>query len=329
MKELLIVGAGPGGISTAVEAIAAGISPHKILLLEKAHEHSFTIKKFYPEGKKVSANFKGVEAACQGVLCLSDSTKHETISLLDQMIAQYKLNVQYQETVLSIKKDPTEQIFTVTTDKETYRTRVVVIAIGILGKPNKPDYPLPITLKEKILFDVTSTPITNSSILVVGGGDSASEYCQFLIERGNRITLSYRKDSFGRMNEVNKRSLEELTRQGKVEILLGSDVKQITDTEGTPEVTFEQQALGTRKFDHVIYALGGTTPHNFLKTIGISFNDAKPSLSDKHETSVAGLFLVGDLSAGQKGGSIISAFNSAHNAMNQICTSYLECKVAG
>ena len=49
MNEIIIIGAGPAGISMAVEAVNAGISNDKILILEKAEEHSFTIKKYYPD----------------------------------------------------------------------------------------------------------------------------------------------------------------------------------------------------------------------------------------------------------------------------------------
>ena len=49
MYEIIIIGAGPAGISMAVEAVNSGVDTEKILILEKAEEHSFTIRKFYPE----------------------------------------------------------------------------------------------------------------------------------------------------------------------------------------------------------------------------------------------------------------------------------------
>ena len=73
----------------------------------------------------------------------------------------------------------------------------------------------------------------------------------------------------------------------------------------------------------VVYALGGSTPENFLKTVGIEFNGDSPHLQEGYETSVPGMFLVGDLSAGPRGGSIIWAFNSANTAMRKICREYL------
>jgi len=325
MYDMIIIGAGPAGISMAVEARTAGVDAEKLLVLEKAEEHSFTLKKYYPDNKLVTANYKGFEAACTGVMCMPDLSKHETISYLDETLREHAITVHYTETVTAIFKHETEQRFTVTTEKATYDTKVVVIAIGILGKPNKPDYQLPRSLKNRLLFDVTTTPIADAEVLVVGGGDSASEYCQYLSQGGNRVALSYRKSGFSRMNDINRRSLLALAERGLVEILSESNVKVIADNGGHPDVVFREPQYGTRRFDYVIYALGGSTPENFLKMIGIAFNGEAPHLGESHETSVPGLFLVGDLSAGPKGGSIIWAFNSANTAMQKICRDYLGC----
>lgn len=67
-------------------------------------------------------------------------------------------------------------------------------------------------------------------------------------------------------------------------------------------------------FDYIVYALGGITLKNFLKTIGIEFVGEQPFLKEGFETNVEGLFLVGDLFAGKKGGSVNWAFNSSREA---------------
>ena len=54
--DLVIIGAGPAGISMAVEAILAGVNRDRILVLEKSEAHSWSIRKFYPEQKLVKAN---------------------------------------------------------------------------------------------------------------------------------------------------------------------------------------------------------------------------------------------------------------------------------
>lgn len=325
--DLIIIGAGPAGISMAVEARNAGIEKENILLLEKSHEHSFTIKKFYPDSKLVAANYKGFEAECLGVMCIPDLTKHETISYIDNTINEYGLHVNYNETVHKLFKHPEKQLFTVFTDKNEYNSKVVAIAVGILGKPNKPEYKIPVSLKDKVLFDITSKEIRNSNVLVVGGGDSASEYCQFLVQNGNTVTLSYRGNDFNRMNKINKQSIIALKEENKLHILFNSNISEVTDQNEKPVIKFNEEYIGLLQFDYVVYALGGTTPTNFLKLIGIEFNGNDPVLKEGYETSVPGLFLLGDLSAGTKGGSIIWAFNSSQRAMEKICKDYLTCNI--
>ncbi|MBS4028713.1 MAG: NAD(P)-binding domain-containing protein, partial [Ignavibacteriales bacterium] len=324
--DILIIGAGPAGISMAVESVHSGISASKILLLEKAEEHSFSIKKYYPENKVVTANFKGFEAKCTGVLCIPDQSKHEIITYLDKAIQENNLQVRYGETVWKLHQND-DKSFIVYTEKSEYRAKIVTIAIGILGKPNKPEYKFPSSLKDVVFYDVTTKEITGAKVLVVGGGDSASEYCQYLSQTGNTVALSYRKKDFVRMNAINRESLLELEREGKVKILYESEILSLEDKEGKPLVIMKNEKYPPQIFDDVVYALGGTTPSNFLKLLGIAFEGEEPIVKEHHETSVQGLFLLGDLVAGTKGGSIIWAFNSSRNAMTKICTDYLQCSV--
>jgi thioredoxin reductase (NADPH) len=321
--SLVIIGAGPAGISMAVEAVNVGVLPEKILILEKAPEHSYTIKKYYPDQKKVTANYKGFKSVCTGVLCLADSSKHETISYLDQAVGTHNLTLHYNETVHQIAREQEDGTFTVRTSGGEYETKLVVIAIGIFGRPNKPEYPLPGALSKKILFDVTSTEIKNSSVLVVGGGDSASEYCQYLYQLGNTMHLSYRKNDFSRMNDINKESIMAMAMRGEVKLLLNSTITAIKDVNGVLEVRFNEEVYGVQTFDYIVYALGGSTPENFLKLLGIEFEGTQPIVKPGYETSVPGMFLVGDLSAGTKGGSINWAFNSTNTAIKRICENYL------
>jgi thioredoxin reductase (NADPH) len=321
VQDIVIIGAGPAGISMAVESRTAGVPAERVRVIERAHEHSFAIRKYYPETKVVTANYKGFEAVCTGTLCLADSTKAETLSYLDRAIRDFDVRVAYNEAVWRIHQDGKGRSFTVFTDKAEYDTRIVAVAIGILGKPNKPAYPLPASLKDRLLFEIVSTEIRDGRVLVVGGGDSASEYAQHLAHTGNDVTLSYRRTEFSRMNHINADGLRALGERGQVRLLLGSDVAAVRDAAGKPEVVFADGASET--FDYVIYALGGSAPHDFLKAAGIEFDGPEPILKEGYETSVPGLFLLGDLSAGRKGGSIIWAFNSANTAMRRICERYL------
>jgi thioredoxin reductase (NADPH) len=329
MHDLLIIGAGPGGIALAAEASASGIDPAQILILEKGPTHNSAIRQLYPDQKLTTANYKGFAARCEGLLCVNDMTKPETLEFFDKVISDYRIKIEFNSEVYGMRglKEQGGASFRVETSQGAYESKVLACAIGIFGRPNKPkEYRLPPSLKGKLLFDMTSSQIQNEDVLVVGGGDTAAEYVQYLPEQGNRGTLSYRKADFTRLNQQNHDALLAMEERREVEILRSSTIKEITDEAGRPRITFNEPEHPTRVFDRVIFALGGTTPTNFLHTLGIAFNDDGPVFDEAGATNVAGLYLIGDLVVGKKGGSIITAFNSAVRAMKNICSNDLPCK---
>jgi len=107
----------------------------------------------------------------------------------------------------------------------------------------------------------------------------------------NEVYLSYRKKEFSRMNNINKQSLLTLAENKKVNLLLDSNITSITLKENKPVANFSEE-LGSMEFDYIVYALGGSTPENFLKTIGIEFIGPEPFLKEGYETNVSGLFLI-------------------------------------
>jgi len=323
--DLLIVGGGPAGISTAVEAREAGIEGEKILILEKGPLHSYAIRKYYPDDKRVDAVYKGIPAISEGAITLQDGTKQQTLDFLGDTIRRWELAVHYDEGVDYIKKRDDGE-FDIITPRGGYQAKVVVVAIGILGKPNLPDYKIPRSeLRGHVHWDVTSDKLSGERALVVGGGDSAADYVHYLVARGFKVDLSYRRAEITRMNQINLADIHGMVQAGRLELLLGSDIERLEAFESRPRVVFRQQE--PRVYDHVVYALGGSTPAGFLQATGIELKGGEPLLHEGGETSVPGLFLAGDLTAGKKGGSIISAFNSGVAAMRVICRDYLNCPI--
>ncbi|HSB28920.1 MAG TPA: NAD(P)-binding domain-containing protein [Pyrinomonadaceae bacterium] len=324
--DLLIIGAGPGGIALAAEAHACGIDSSQILILEKAPAHNWAIRQLYPEHKITTANYKGFAAKCEGLLCLTDMTKAQTIEYFDKVISDYSINIRYDTEVYGMQTTANHGRFQIKTSKGVFETKVLGVAIGIFGRPNKPTgYTFPPSLRLRLLFDITSAAIRNEHVLVVGGGDTAAEYTVYLQAEGNHVTLSYRQSEFVRLNEQNRAALLGMESRKEVEILRSTNIKTIEDDHGLPRVVFNEESVLPRTFDRVIFALGGTTPTNFLRTLGISFNEQGPVFDEAGATNVPRLYLLGDLVVGKRGGSIITAFNSAVRAMNRICAHDLTC----
>ena len=328
MFDLIIIGAGPGGLALAAEACASGIAPSNILVLEKGPTHNTAIRQLYPEQKLTTANYKGFAARCEGLLCLSDMSKQETLAFFDKVINDYQINIEFNAEVYGMTRIDSEAgaRFRVESSQGSYASKVLAVAIGIFGRPNKPkDYRLPPSLRERLLFDMTSYQIEDEDVLVVGGGDTAAEYVQYLHKQGNRVTLSYRKADFSRLNAQNLDALMAMELRKEVEILRSSNVVEIADENGRPRIIFGEVDYSPRNFSRVIFALGGTTPTNFLHTLGIAFDGDGPIFDDYGATNVDGLYLIGDLVVGKKGGSIITAFNSAVRSMSSICAHDLPC----
>jgi thioredoxin reductase (NADPH) len=329
MHDLIIIGAGPGGIALAAEATASGIASSQILVLEKGPTHNSAIRQLYPDQKLTTANYKGFAARCEGLLCIGDMTKTETLSYFDKIIGDYHIGIQFNAEVYGMSRLSSDEgaSFRVESSQGTHESRVLAVAIGIFGRPNKPkEYQLAPSLRDRLLFDMTSHQIENEAVLVVGGGDTAAEYVQYLHQLGNRVTLSYRKADFNRLNSQNLDALLGMEKRKEVEILRSSNLKEIEDEDGRPRVIFNELAYSSRIFDRVIFALGGTTPANFLHTLGIAFNADGPVFDESGATNVKALYLIGDLVVEKKGGSIITAFNSAVRAMRSICANDLACK---
>jgi len=320
--DLLIIGAGPAGLAAAVEAQRAGIS--NLLIVEKGPSHSHMIRTYYKEGKRVDAHYGGVEALCMGVLCLRDGNREGYLAMMDYVIESSRLPIRYNTEIWSLTPSPGGDGFNVQAATGLhYCARFVFVAIGKMGRPRQPDYyrEIPAALKndKRILFDINSRVFEGEQILVVGGGDSAAEYAQMLSLK-NEVTLSYRQPSFTRLNTINEKLMAETIAQQKIRAWMPSNIVRIENEDGRPRVVFVESQYSGEVFDAVLYGLGGMTPVAFLQTAGVELNvKGEPVTNASHESSVAKLYVIGDLlGRGQGGGSIIGGFNSASRAIRHL-----------
>ncbi|MDD3323915.1 MAG: NAD(P)-binding domain-containing protein [Sulfurospirillaceae bacterium] len=310
MYDMAIIGGGPGGIGAAVEANILGLKD--IILIEKGDNHSQTIRKFYKDNKRVDKDYKGQIISLAGNIDFKDGTKESTLNYFDSLLDNEKIDTAFNSEVESIKKIGEE--FYITTSMAGYKAKNVIVAIGTMGKPNKPDYVLPISLKQRINFNLDSCS-QGEKILLVGGGNSAAEYA-IELSRTNNVTLNYRKNKFTRLNEINEKTLLEYDGQEKLRLRLGMDIVSIENEDGMPKVNFTDGYYTI--YDRVVYAIGGTTPVDFLKKCGITLDENnRPEFDENYQTKVKGLYLGGDIAV-KSGGSIAMALNHAHHIITHI-----------
>ncbi len=327
--DLVIIGAGPCGIAAAVEGKLAGL---RVALLEKGADHSQTINKFYKEGKRVDKAYKGAPSETLGNVEFSDGTKESTLEYFDSLLARVGgdlvLGCEVEGVVAAAdlgagsadadgadgaNAAETPARLIVKTANGDYPCRNALIAIGKMGKANRPAYKLPHTLAARINFNANSCA-GGEKILVVGGGNSAAEYAVDLCDE-NATTMCYRRASFSRLNDINLRGVEECAAAGKLALKLGLDIEGVQDDGGKPRVLF---ADGTSEvYDRVIYAIGGSTPVDFLQKCGVGVReDGTAAVDENLRAGAAGLYVGGDIIS--KSGSIVLAFNDAHKVVTAI-----------
>lgn len=309
--DIAIIGAGPAGIAAAVESVLSGIT--NIVLLEKAENHSETIRKFYKDNKRVDKNWKGIEVEIKGNVIFMDGTKESTLNYFDALIKHHKINSEFGCEVMKVTKEGKNFEIEGGNGKTFYASSVIV-AIGNMGKPNKPSYAIPKSLNSIVAHNLEGCD-EGEKILVVGGGDSAAEYAYYLADL-NEVTLSYRREQFTRVNEQNLELVETYEKLGRLEVKLGVDIESLEDEGGKAKVNYVNGE--SIVYDRIVYALGGTMPVDFLKRCGIDVDEGgTPMVDENHEAKTACLYVAGDIIA-NSGGSIAVGLNHAHKIISQI-----------
>ncbi len=319
MREVLIavVGAGPGGIAAAVEAKANGIS--SVLVLEKGPYPCYTLVKLFKPGKRIDANYKGIAEKPQGVCYFETETKEEFLERINRWIKEWNIEIIFNAEVTGLKRKDDSYIIFVK-NQPFLKARFVIIAIGIFGKPNRPSYPIPREVRKKVFFEPPNFCPAGAKVLVVGGGNTAAEAACYLTECAD-VYLSYRRPKFFRINETNLKILEEKVKEGKIHLLMNTDIERVEPYQDKVRVIFKDGRF--MEFDYIFYCLGGRSPVGFLKHIGIEFSeDGKPMVDEFFETNLPGVFLVGDIAVSR--GNIALAFNTAYKVIRRIKEKYLQ-----
>src|SRR5882762_2528151 len=272
VSDVLVVGAGPGGISASLRAIENKIS----YITVEQDEVGGTVAK-YPRQKLVLTS--PVNFPMHGKFSKMQLSKEDLLAFWKKLGERSDFKVRSGEKVEDIQKGP-DGIFTVTTAKGEYRAHAVVLALGRAGTPRK----LGVKGEElgKVMYRlIEADHYINKKILVVGGGDSAVEAAMGLARQtGNTVTLSYRQDRFSRIKERNTQHMEECIRTGKIKVLFNSAPVEFKPGSVLIDV---QGAVQEIPNDFVWIFAGGTPPNAFLKKVGIQFGTRDVTLENSKE----------------------------------------------
>lgn len=297
MFDLIIIGAGPSGISAAWEAQKIGLN---YLVLEKGLIGNTIYN--YPVGLTVFSTTNELELE-EGALkpAREKPTREELLSYYVRFALEKNLNIQTEEPVTNVEKLADEH-FKITTEKGVYETRKVLFAFGAM------QYPRHLGVKGEDLPKVShlfreTYPWVKKDALVVGGGNSAGEAALFLAQEGARATLAtFRKDweetdpKQGCIKHWVKKPLEEQLEKNCLNVFFLNRVVEIKEK----EVVLEGEAgeIETLPNDVVFILIGSDADLSLLKNLGVRTEQSKNGEIPVHdpetfETNVAGVYVVG------------------------------------
>lgn len=258
--DVVIVGAGPAGLSAGLSAIENKLN---YVIIDQESSLGGTIY-HYPRNKIVMTS--SVNLALVGTVKLGEISKESLLSFWQDIVSKTGLKVNFNERMDSIEKQG--DTYVVKTPRGEYRARSVLLAIGRRGTPRKlgvPGEELP-----KVVYRlIDPEQYKGQKVLVVGGGDSALEAAIAISEQpDSSVILSYRGDVFGRVKVKNRQRLEEAERSGKLKVALNSNVLSIHPDSIVLETEGQEEQLPN---DAVIISAGGILPTDLLKKVGIEF----------------------------------------------------------
>ena len=264
--DVAIVGAGPSGLAAGSVCARAGL---RHVMLERESDLGGSLL-HYPRRKMVLT--QPVELPGWGALDREEYAKEQLLETLEAMVAGVDLELRFDAPVASL--DEADENFVLHASGERIVARHVVLALGRRGTPRKlgiPGEELP-----KVMYRlIDAASYEGQRILVVGGGDSAVEAALGLgLQRGNEVTLSYRRDKIVRVKKKNQDQLDDALAKGRIRPLFSSQPVAITDRavrltvqseEGEEEVELAN--------DYVFVFAGGVPPFGLLRELGLRFGD--------------------------------------------------------
>ncbi len=255
--DLIIIGAGPAGISASLTAKKYGLN---FLTLDQDSLGGTVFS--FPRSKIVMT--APMDLPLHGKVKLFNTSKTELLQLWQTVLAQNNITIRENTKVESIELDG-NQFNVITSKGESLRTQKVLLAIGRRGSPRK--LGVPGESLEKVAYRLLEPEmIHQKKVVVVGGGDSAIEAALSLAPQ-NEVVLSYRGEAFSRLKPKNRENLNKAMEKGLLEVKLQSNLVRI---EPDKAILANGVAEPIVLENDLIYIFaGGELPTEFLKKAGV------------------------------------------------------------
>ena len=303
--DLLIIGAGPAGLSAAEAAAAEGL---RYLVIEK-QTIANTIRQ-YPVGRTMFSTPNELEMRAGSLHPVREKpTREELLSHYIHFVLDHNLHINTDEEVVDVARN--EQGFAVDTKRRTsageieavsYHARNVLFAIGAMDFPRQLKVPGEDLPKVHHRF-VEPYPYVRKEALVVGGGNSAAEAALFLSEEGARTSMAIWREDWenrdpkaGAMKHWVRLPLEKEIAAGRLRVILYRRIDEITSD--SVRMTTEDGESITIPNDVVFVLVGSDADLTLLKKLGVRTEPGKLTEvpvydPETFETNVPGIYVAG------------------------------------
>ncbi len=256
--DLIIVGAGPTGISASLTA-----RKHHLNFLTLDQDTLGGTVYSFPRSKIVMT--APMDLPLYGKIKLFETSKNELIELWNNVLHKNNITITENCKVEAIEKRGSHFLITTLLGKQ-YSANTVLLAIGRRGTPRKLN--VPGENLEKVAYRLLEPEyLDHKQIVVVGGGDSAIESALLLAPQ-NKVLLSYRSESFNRLKPKNSEKIREAIASGSIDVRFSSNLLSIHEK----FIELENKATETIEEienDLVYIFAGGELPTQFLQKTGI------------------------------------------------------------
>lgn len=309
--RLLIIGGGPGGYETAVEATKRGL---EVTLISEGplggtclNEGCIPTKTFCRYAELIEQNIKaGLD--CKPSFAAAAERKQAVVEQLRSGIDILLKNVQVVRGKAEFKDSKT-----VLCNGQEYTADKIIIATGSVSA----SLPIPgveSCLTSKEILDLTEVP---ESLCVIGGGVIGLEFASIFRSFGSEVTvLEFCPNILPRFDvDLAKRLKQSLSKRG-INIELQA---QVTRIDGNAVTYIKKEKEFTVQADKVLMAVGRrpNTEGLNLEAVGVDYTRKGITVNDRFETSVPGIYAIGDVTGG-----IMLAHAATYqglHALNGIC----------
>ncbi|MBI3587047.1 MAG: YpdA family putative bacillithiol disulfide reductase [Ignavibacteriales bacterium] len=306
--DILVIGAGPSGLSCAIEAKKKGFS---CVVLDKG-SLTDAIRRF-----PINMTFFSTPELLEigNVPFVSSGfrpTRFEALRYYQSIAKFFELSVKSGEQVISIEKKSAS--FHVQTNRDTYIAQNVVIATGYFDNPNP--YEVPGANLPKVLrYYSEPFEYVGREVAIVGGKNSAVEIALDLFRNGAKVTLIHRG---AKLTEGVKYwvlpDIENRIKAGEIKALFETQVEEIHGH----SLVLSGKGAGEIPNDVVFVMIGYRPDNGLLMNAGVQIDAS--SLAPLHnpetmETTIQGLFVAGSIAAGKFNNKIFIENGRAHGKL--------------